>query len=140
MALGNRKTETLELWVATTELPRSPGRPFYKQLNRPLAEQQQTLNQKLRGHYAYYGVARNSEAMNRFRQEVENRWRESLNRRNSSRSMHWRKFCELLRRRPLAPAPRCAPRFVMQRNPDLRNRMTDNLSDGRTALLMYLAL
>lgn len=38
MALGKRKTETQELWVATTELPRSPGHPFYKQLNRLLAE------------------------------------------------------------------------------------------------------
>jgi group II intron reverse transcriptase/maturase len=70
----------------------------------PLAEQQHTLNQKLRGHYAYYGVTGNSDAMNRFRQEVENRWRKWLNRRNNIRSMHWQKFCNLLRRYPLAPA------------------------------------
>jgi transposase len=38
MALGKRKSETQELWVATTDLPRSPGHPFYKQLNRLLAE------------------------------------------------------------------------------------------------------
>jgi transposase len=38
MALGKRKSENQELWVATTELPRSPGHPFYKQLNRLLAE------------------------------------------------------------------------------------------------------
>jgi transposase len=38
MALGKRKAETQELWVATTELPRSPGHPFYKQLNRLLAD------------------------------------------------------------------------------------------------------
>jgi hypothetical protein len=38
MALGKRKSEQQELWVATTELPRSPGHPFYKQLNRLLAE------------------------------------------------------------------------------------------------------
>lgn len=69
-----------------------------------IAEQQQKLNQKLRGHYAYYGVTGNSEAMNRFRQEVENRWRKWLNRRNNIRSMHWQKFCALLRRYPLAPA------------------------------------
>ncbi|TWU21761.1 group II intron reverse transcriptase/maturase [Bythopirellula polymerisocia] len=69
-----------------------------------LAEQQHKLNQKLRGHYAYYGVTGNSEAMNRFRQEVENRWRKWLNRRNNIHSMHWQKFCALLRRYPLAPA------------------------------------
>jgi transposase len=38
MALGKRTTEKQELWVATTELPRSPGHPFYRQLNRLLAE------------------------------------------------------------------------------------------------------
>ena len=38
MALGKRKAESQELWVATTELPRSPGHPFYKQLNRLLAD------------------------------------------------------------------------------------------------------
>jgi len=30
MALGKRKSETQELWVATTDLPRSPGHHFYK--------------------------------------------------------------------------------------------------------------
>jgi RNA-directed DNA polymerase len=69
-----------------------------------LAEQQHKLNQKLRGHYAYYGVTGNSGSINRFRQEVENRWRKWLNRRNNIRSMHWQKFCALLRRYPLAPA------------------------------------
>jgi hypothetical protein len=28
MALGKRKREQQELWVATTELPKSPGHPF----------------------------------------------------------------------------------------------------------------
>ena len=74
----------------------------------PISEQQHKLNQKLRGHYAYYGVTGNSDAMNRFRQEVENRWRKWLNRRNNIRSMHWQKFCALLRRYPLAPGLRSA--------------------------------
>jgi len=38
MALGRRKREQQEAWVATTELPRSPGHPFYKKLNSLLAE------------------------------------------------------------------------------------------------------
>jgi transposase len=38
MALGKLKSEKQEAWVATTELPRSPGHPFYKQLNRLLSE------------------------------------------------------------------------------------------------------
>jgi transposase len=38
MALGKRKAEQQELWVGTTDLPRSPGHPFYKRLNQLLAE------------------------------------------------------------------------------------------------------
>jgi group II intron reverse transcriptase/maturase len=69
----------------------------------PLAEQQHKLSQKLRGHYAYYGVTGNSGSLSRFQQEVENRWRKWLNRRNNVRSMSWEKFCALIRRYPLAP-------------------------------------
>lgn len=38
MALGRRKQEQQEAWVATTELPKSPGHPFYRKLNGLLAE------------------------------------------------------------------------------------------------------
>lgn len=38
MALGKRKQEQQEAWVATTDLPRSPGHPFYRRLNQLLAE------------------------------------------------------------------------------------------------------
>jgi hypothetical protein len=38
MALGRRKTEHQEAWVATNALPRSPGHPFYRKLNELLAE------------------------------------------------------------------------------------------------------
>ena len=95
-----------------TRAVRSIDRWCHDNRHLPLAEQQQTLNQKLRGHYAYYGVTGNSDAMNRFRQEVENRWRKWLNRRNRIRSMHWQKFCELLRRYPLAPARAMRSRFL----------------------------
>lgn len=38
MALGRRKHETQELWVATTDVARSPGHPFYGALNDLLRE------------------------------------------------------------------------------------------------------
>ena len=38
MALGKRKHEQQAAWVATTDLPKSPGHPFYKKLNHLLAE------------------------------------------------------------------------------------------------------
>lgn len=38
MALGKRKREEQVLWMATSDLPRSPGHPFYQKLNKLLAE------------------------------------------------------------------------------------------------------
>jgi transposase len=38
MALGKRKAEQQAAWIATNELPKSPGHPFYKKLNVLLAE------------------------------------------------------------------------------------------------------
>ena len=38
MALGKRREEQQEMWVATTSLPRSVGHIFYRKLNRLLAE------------------------------------------------------------------------------------------------------
>jgi transposase len=38
MAMGKRRQEEQGLWVATNELPQSPGHPFYKKLNALLAE------------------------------------------------------------------------------------------------------
>jgi transposase len=38
MALGKRKRQQQEAWVATCDLPHSPGHPFYEKLNRLLAE------------------------------------------------------------------------------------------------------
>jgi transposase len=38
MALGKRKREQQAAWVATTDLPTSPGHPFYQKLNRLLGE------------------------------------------------------------------------------------------------------
>ena len=38
MALGKRKNEQQSVWIATTDLPKSPGHPFYKKLNKLLAK------------------------------------------------------------------------------------------------------
>ena len=70
----------------------------------PVREQQQKLNQKLRGHDAYYGITGNSAALCRFHREVERRWRKWLNRRNRIRTLKWAKFSAILRRYPLVRA------------------------------------
>jgi len=67
-----------------------------------IGEQQQKLNEKLRGHYAYYGVTGNSGALSRFLWEVQRRWRKWLSRRSRTRSMNWARFRRLLQRYPLA--------------------------------------
>jgi len=38
MAMGKKSSEQQELWVATQDLPKSPGHPFYEKLNRILSE------------------------------------------------------------------------------------------------------
>lgn len=68
----------------------------------PLREQQQKLNEKLRGHYAYYGVTANASALSRFLHEVERRWRKWLLRRNRDRALNWTLFRRILQRFPLA--------------------------------------
>jgi group II intron reverse transcriptase/maturase len=73
--------------------------------HRPLAEQQRTLSQKLRGHYAYYGITGNSTSLSRFFTAVECCWRKWLSRRDRQRSTTWDAFNRLLSRYPL-PAVR----------------------------------
>jgi RNA-directed DNA polymerase len=74
-------------------------------LNRhqPLGEQQRTLGQKLRGHFAYYGITGNRNALSRFRTAVVRCWRYWLSRRNRQRSLDWDHFNRLLERYPLPP-------------------------------------
>ena len=69
----------------------------------PVGEQHAKLSQKVRGHYAYYGITGNARALTRFLHEVGACWRRWLTRRNNIRSMTWEKFLAILRRYPLAP-------------------------------------
>ena len=57
MALGRRTREQQGLWVATTELPRSPGHPFYQKLNQLLADDgfDRWLEKRCAPHYAEDG-------------------------------------------------------------------------------------
>jgi group II intron reverse transcriptase/maturase len=70
----------------------------------PLVEQQRALSQKLRGHYAYYGITGNSQCLSAFRTWVVGCWRNWLSRRNRERGMTWDRFNQLLERYPLPAA------------------------------------
>ena len=69
----------------------------------PIGFQQRKLNEKLRGHYAYYGITGNSWALACFHREVRECWQKWLNRRNRKRNMGWIAFQRLTQRYPLAP-------------------------------------
>lgn len=70
----------------------------------PVGEQQQTLGQKLRGHFAYYGITGNMDALQRFRHGVLQLWRKWLQRRTRGTAWGWSRFLALLRRFPLPEA------------------------------------
>jgi len=62
-----------------------------------MGEQWVKLKQKLHGHFAYYGITGNAEALERFRDEVKGLWHKWLNRRSRrSGGMSWQRFEELL--------------------------------------------
>jgi len=66
--------------------------------HRPIGEQHRTLSQKLRGHYAYYGITGNSIALGRFREEVRRVWRNWLVRRKRGNRPPWSWFARLQER------------------------------------------
>jgi len=70
----------------------------------PIAEQHQTLSQKLRGHYAYYGITGNGYAIQSFRTAVIRTWKKWLSRRRRRDFLSWATFSRLLKRFPLPAA------------------------------------
>ena len=90
--------------------------------HRPVCEQHHKLSQKVRGHYAYYGITRNMRMLRQFYSAVRRAWKKWLNRRNRKREINWKRFERLEKRYPL-PRPRIVHSYVKQRNHALRNRM-----------------
>lgn len=72
--------------------------------HRPLPEQHATLSQKLRGHFNYYGITGNSEALSRYHLEVRRAWRYWLSHRSQRARLTWETFRRILVRYPLPPA------------------------------------
>jgi len=72
--------------------------------HRPIGEQHQTLCQKLRGHFAYYGITSNASALWRFHREVVRTWHKWLSRRRRDGTIPWPRFNRLLERHPLPRA------------------------------------
>jgi hypothetical protein len=77
----------------------------------PLRAQQQGLARKLRGHYAYFGVVGNFDALARLLYEVTRVWRRWLDKRSRNARCTWARMTALLRRFPL-PQPRLVRRLA----------------------------
>jgi group II intron reverse transcriptase/maturase len=67
----------------------------------PVAQQQHTLNAKLRGHYQYYGRPTNYRSLWQFYRGVRCLWKKWLSRRTRGPSLPWPRYAQLLRRHPL---------------------------------------
>lgn len=81
----------------------------------PVRDQWVLLCGKLRGHYQYYGVLGNRNALQVVYERVVRAWRQGLNRRSQRARMTWRKFTALLRRYPLPrPGLSAVPSPVVQ--------------------------
>lgn len=75
----------------------------------PMREQSKMLSLKLRGHYQYYGIRCNYEALRAYHAQVKRAWRSWLNRRGGKKRMTCERFAHLL---TVFPLPR--PRIVHQ--------------------------
>jgi group II intron reverse transcriptase/maturase len=71
----------------------------------PLAVQHRQLSQKLKGHYGYYGISGNYQALAIFYRQVTREWRKWLDRRSGKKSMPWERYLRLLSTYPL-PRPK----------------------------------
>jgi RNA-directed DNA polymerase len=73
-------------------------------LHEPLRVQVEALGRKLKGHFGYYGITGNYQALARYRLEVIRVWRKWLARRGDPQGMSWERMTRLLQFYYLPPA------------------------------------
>lgn len=95
----------------------------------PVRSQNGSLNDKLRGHYNYYGIQGNSRGLGDFRNHTLLTWKYWLNRREQHGQLTWSKYKRLLKRYPLLPA-RLPKRAVPARSQNSGSRMREIRSSG----------
>jgi len=77
-----RALQTLSEWCRTN-------------LHEPIAWQHQKLSEKLRGHYAYYGIIGNFASLATFLRDTRQTWRRWLCRRGQAHALTWPEFVRL---------------------------------------------
>ena len=78
-----------------------------------IRKQTETMKQKLRGHYNYYGIAGNSEGIRQFFDGVMRIWYRWLNRRSQHRSYNWNGFKDMTRLYEI-PRPKVVEQWWMK--------------------------
>jgi len=73
-------------------------------LHDPVRDQHRKLSQKLKGHYAYYGITGNSDRLSAYLRGARRSWKHWLNRRDSAGTLSWADYQRLERRYRLPPA------------------------------------
>ena len=73
-------------------------------LHEPIRVQVEALGRKLKGHFGYYGLTGNYDALARYREEVIRIWRKWLARRGDPKGMPWERMNRLLKFYYLPPA------------------------------------
>jgi hypothetical protein len=81
--------------LAKFRLELHPDKTRLLRLHEPIVSQGKWLGAVLRGHYAYYGVPTNIEALDVLRTEVTHRWFKSLRRRSQRRRLNWARMGRL---------------------------------------------
>jgi RNA-directed DNA polymerase len=84
-----------------------------KRMHHAVHEVGQWLKAVVTGHYLYYGVPGNHEAMGDFRHLVCRRWMHSLRRRSQKRRMTWAKMMKIIDR--WIPLPRVCHKYPSER-------------------------
>ena len=86
--LLRRKTKCASRWAAIQRISEELRRMRHE----PIDEQGWKLARMLEGHYAYFAVPTNIEAVRSFRHHVKIRWYRSLRRRSQRHSLNWRRM------------------------------------------------
>jgi len=68
----------------------------HKNLHEPMRVQVEVLGRKLKGHFGYYGITGNYDALARYRWEVIGIWRKWLARRGDPQGMSWERMRRVL--------------------------------------------
>lgn len=103
---GRSGAFTLQLRTMRKRMKRSLGATIeWCRANRHVRadEQHKALNQKLRGHYQYYGRPTNYRCLKQFYRVIRGTWKKQLNRRTRGDTFTWPKYEKFLLRHPLAP-------------------------------------